>query len=102
MWYSKLKKPAIAELLFQWAHQAKPESGQTQYIYGRHLDYEANRPEDAARYYRRAYELSPNNPLIVREYLMYIDLVGKDNRSLESLMRTRRVTKGSRLSLLDL
>merc|ERR1712216_140648 len=102
MFHGKLKRPEIAKTLFKWALQDEPPHGQTQYIYGHHLDYDQDRPLESAQYYRRAYELSPNNPLIVREYLMWLDMIRKDNRSLESLMRTRRVTVGDRLSFLDL
>eukprot|EP00427_Karlodinium_veneficum_P014295 CAMPEP_0169071002 /NCGR_PEP_ID=MMETSP1015-20121227/5425_1 /TAXON_ID=342587 /ORGANISM="Karlodinium micrum, Strain CCMP2283" /LENGTH=918 /DNA_ID=CAMNT_0009130055 /DNA_START=16 /DNA_END=2768 /DNA_ORIENTATION=- len=102
MWQSKLKKPRIADMLFKWALQAKPENGQTSFIYGHHLDYELQDNTNAIRHYQKAYELSPNNPVIVKEYLMWLDLVGKDNRTLERLLRTRRTGKGEVLSLLDL
>lgn len=102
MWYTRHKNPAISEFLFRWAEQAQPASGQTQYIIAHYYDYDLNKPQDAERYYKRAYELSPNNPLIVREYLLYQDLVKKDNRTVYNIMRTRKFREGNQLSILDL
>lgn len=102
MFHEKLKQPQVAEILLGWAKEHGADNGLVQYTIGRHLDYDHGRQDEAAKYYRQAYELLPNNPLIVREYLMWLDVERKDNRSLEALMRPRRWTKGSRLSLVDL
>jgi len=102
MFHEKLGQQQLGKTLLQWVDENAPHDGVAQYLIGRHYDYVLNRPQDAKKYYEKAYELVPNNPVIVREYLMWLDVAQQDNRSLEALMRPRRYSNGDRLSLVEL
>merc|ERR1712079_694858 len=95
MFHSKLKKRDISDTLFTWVRQHGAHHGEVQFILGHHLDYNLKESSRAGDLYRKAHELSPNNPYIVREYLMWVDLEAQDNRTLESILRPRRFTHGS-------
>jgi len=102
MFYSKLKQPAVADMLFEWVRKKADTDGAAVYQLGRHVDYTLENPREAGSLYQRAYELLPNNPTVVREYLLWLDMEGKDYRALEKLLRTRRHTRGDLLSILDM
>lgn len=102
MFYSKLKQRQVAEMLLGWVRRHADSHGEAQFIIGHHLDYNADKSAQAGQHYRKAYELAPDNPYIAREYLMWVDLVANDNRTLEAFLRPRRFTRGGNRSLLDL
>jgi len=102
MFHAKIGQPKVAKALLGWVRQHVHNDGVAHYLLGYHLDYDLGQPKEAAGHYSKAIEHAPNNPLIVREYLMWLDVEAKDNRTLERLMRPRRATRGERSSLLDL
>eukprot|EP00927_Polykrikos_kofoidii_P006364 TRINITY_DN12582_c0_g2_i1.p1 TRINITY_DN12582_c0_g2~~TRINITY_DN12582_c0_g2_i1.p1 ORF type:complete len:1076 (+),score=144.74 TRINITY_DN12582_c0_g2_i1:77-3304(+) len=104
MFHEKLGQHGIGRVLLDWVTQHFPDDGIARYVVGRHFDYNLQSQDEAAIHYRRAYELMPNHPIIVREYLMWLDVLRHDNRSVEALLRPRRFGVGTsgRKSLLDL
>jgi hypothetical protein len=104
MFLTKLsQQPKLGEALLSWVKENGANDGHSQYVIGRYYDQDRDQLKDAEPYYRRALALEPNNPLIIREYLMFFDVAMRDNRSLEALMRPRRWTRpDGPLSLLDL
>mmetsp|Transcript_153674 Transcript_153674/g.492626 ORF Transcript_153674/g.492626 Transcript_153674/m.492626 type:complete len:992 (-) Transcript_153674:69-3044(-) len=101
MFGSKIGQPQISQAMLQWAEERGTYDAMVQYIVGYHYDYNLKRDGDAAKRYKKAHQLAPNSGIITREYLMWLDLVAKDNRSIEALMRPRRFSKGTRKSFLD-
>lgn len=98
---SKLGQRQVARLLLDWADAHGKDDAMVQFIIGNHLDYNLQQESKAAARYRRAYELAPNSGIIGREYLMWLDVVAKDNRSTEAMLRPRRHSRGDRKSLLE-
>lgn len=102
MWSSKLKKHKIAEILTQFIEKELPRDGHAQYELARHKDYDLDKPDQAYQHYKAAYEALPNNPIVVREYLMFLDLAVKDMKALVVLANSRRNSAPGILSLTEL
>ncbi|CAE7030692.1 PFK6 [Symbiodinium natans] len=100
--FRKMGQGKVSQVLFQWAEQHGSEDAAYQYIRGHHLDYDLDKSERAGPYYQRAYELDPNNPVFLKEYLMWLELIAKDNRSLVELLGPRRVRRKARKTLPEL
>merc|ERR1719433_2136062 len=66
MFQSKLGQPGIAHALHSWVREHASRDGLAQYLLGHHLDYDLGQQGEAGAHYRRAYELAPNSPVIVR------------------------------------
>eukprot|EP00930_Biecheleria_cincta_P085801 TRINITY_DN75165_c0_g1_i1.p1 TRINITY_DN75165_c0_g1~~TRINITY_DN75165_c0_g1_i1.p1 ORF type:complete len:709 (-),score=113.73 TRINITY_DN75165_c0_g1_i1:18-2045(-) len=100
--FRKLGQPKVAQMLLNWAEQHGSTDAAFQFIMGHRLDYDLEQSDKAGEYYRRAHELEPNNPVFLREYVMWLDLVAHDNQTLYNILGPRRYTHGKRLSLLDM
>jgi len=99
---SKLRQPRVSETLFDWADLHGEHDAVVQFIIGHHWDYNLNNPATAGRYYEKAQAANPNSPLIFREYLMFLELVKKDNNKVRQLLSSRRSSSASLPSVLDL
>lgn len=64
--------------------------------------FSLGRPQEAGPHYQLAYELEPNNAVIVKDYLMWLDVQMDDKPKLERLMLPRKFTQGDFRSFLDL
>lgn len=100
--FRKMGQSQVSKMLLRWAETHGDEDGAFQYIMGHHLDYDLQQSEKAGAYYRKAVELEPNNPVFVKEYLMWLEIVAKDQRSLVRLLGPRRTATGAKLALTDL
>ncbi|CAE7656161.1 PFK5, partial [Symbiodinium pilosum] len=100
--FRKMGQGKVSRTLFQWAEQHGSEDAAFQYIRGHHLDYDLQESERAGPYYRRAYELDSNNPVFLKEYLMWLELVAKDNRSLVELLGPHRLPRQARKTIQEL
>ncbi|CAK9009398.1 C-mannosyltransferase dpy-19 (Protein dumpy-19) [Durusdinium trenchii] len=87
--FRKMGQSQVSKMLLRWAET-------------HHLDYDLQQSEKAGAYYRKAVELEPNNPVFVKEYLMWLEIVAKDQRSLVRLLGPRRTATGAKLALTDL
>jgi len=94
-WEHGLKRKPVASTLRKLADKGFPEDGYVAYYLGRYLDYEANNAARAAGYYKRAVKLLPNNALIVKEYIMFLDMAMKDSKAIEKLLKDRRAERSS-------
>merc|ERR1719272_840665 len=90
VWHHSLKREPVANTLRHFANDKFPEDGYVAYAIGRHLDYEAEKPERAGHYYEKAAQLLPNNSIILKEYLMWLDVVAKDPAKSKKLLEPRR------------
>jgi len=102
MFHSKLKQRAVASTLFKWVQKEAPKDGLAWYVMARHQDYHLGNQDMAGASYIKAHELVPNNPVVAMEAIVWLDVVSKDNRTLERLFRPRRFSRDSRLSLVDI
>jgi len=96
MWHHGLKKSQVAITLRHMANDLFPEDGYVAYSIGRHLDYEVEKPDRAGHYYEKAAQLLPNNVGIVKEYLMWLDMVAKDPSKSRKLLEARRSKAGKK------
>jgi len=90
-WHHSLKRLPVAQMLRSLALKAFPEDGYVQYYMGRHYDYEAEKPELASPHYKNAVKILPNNPLILKEYIMFLDLALKDHKTIARLFKAYQV-----------
>lgn len=89
VWFHGLHRPAVAQVLRRFALEKFPQDGIVQYYTARYLDYDAKRSREAGVHYEAAAKALPNNPFALREYLMWLDLVAKDQRRLQELLQRR-------------
>mmetsp|Transcript_6568 Transcript_6568/g.8407 ORF Transcript_6568/g.8407 Transcript_6568/m.8407 type:complete len:204 (-) Transcript_6568:164-775(-) len=92
-----MKRKKVATVLRRFADKLFPDDGYVAYYLARYLDYDANQPQRALEYYKRAIKLLPNNPIILKEYIMFLDLSMKDTKGLAKLLRERRTEHGKGL-----
>jgi len=95
-WYHGLKRPKVAHVLRTMMLKQFPEDGIAAYYMGRYLDFDAKRAQQAGKYYALAAEKLPDNPLVIREYLMWLDMEVKDTAKVKKLIE-RRQGKGKPL-----
>jgi len=96
VWHHSLKREQVGLTLRHMANDRFPADGYVAYAVGRHLDYEANKPERAGHYYEKAADLLPNNIGIVKEYLMWLDVVAKDTTKSRKLLEARKAKAGQK------
>eukprot|EP00929_Paragymnodinium_shiwhaense_P049967 TRINITY_DN25191_c0_g1_i1.p1 TRINITY_DN25191_c0_g1~~TRINITY_DN25191_c0_g1_i1.p1 ORF type:complete len:1054 (-),score=237.33 TRINITY_DN25191_c0_g1_i1:561-3722(-) len=91
-WQHSMKRPYVANTLRSLALKSFSGNGFVSYYYGRHLDYDAggDGAAQAAKYYAQALRAHPNNALVLKEYIMYLDMVAKDTTTLQKLLEERR------------
>jgi len=92
-WEHSLKRKKVAAVLRKLADKLYPDDGYVAYYLARHFDYDANQPQRAFEYYKRAVEKLPNNPIVLKEYIMFLDLSLKDTQTLAKLLRDRKGDK---------
>ncbi|CAJ1383779.1 unnamed protein product [Effrenium voratum] len=97
--FRKMGQPKVTQTLLKWAEQHGSKDAAFQYIMGYHLDYNLDQSQRAGQYYQRASELEPNNPVFVKEYLMWLELIAKDNRTLVRFLGPRRFSSEGLASL---
>lgn len=100
--FRKMGQMQVSQSLLRWAEAHGDEDGAFQYIMGHHLDYDLQQSQRAGPYYKRAVELESNNPVFVKEYLMWLELIAKDKRSLVQLLSPRRAGSGAKRALSSL
>lgn len=93
-WEHSMKRPQVAAVLRKLADKAYPNDGYVAYYMARYLDYDANKPQKAIGYYKKAVDLLPNNPIVLKEYIMFLDMSLKDEKALAKLLRERKARKG--------
>lgn len=93
--WSHLQRPKVAMLLRRIALEVFPDQGLVLHGVARHIDYEAKNANKAGEYYAKAFEASPNNPDIIREYLLWLTIVAQDNDAVRKLVHPdQRARKG--------
>eukprot|EP00929_Paragymnodinium_shiwhaense_P082386 TRINITY_DN4339_c0_g2_i1.p1 TRINITY_DN4339_c0_g2~~TRINITY_DN4339_c0_g2_i1.p1 ORF type:complete len:909 (+),score=224.25 TRINITY_DN4339_c0_g2_i1:76-2802(+) len=90
MFHTKLGQPRVGEPLLDWVKKIAPKDGLSNYVIARFLDYDLGKQQESLQYYQNAVTFEPNNPLILREYLMLLDVALKDKRKVEAVLRPRR------------
>jgi len=86
LWLHGLGKPRVAATLRSLAMQRFPEDPVFRYYVGRYLDFDAKRPMESGEHYEVAIRQLPNNAVVLREYLMWLDMEAKDERRLRRLL----------------
>jgi tetratricopeptide (TPR) repeat protein len=90
-WHHSMKRPEVAEMLRKTALKRFPDDGFVHYYYGRHLDYEVKGAgRETGEHYKEAVKKFPNNAIIVREYIMYLDMVAQDTGAVKKLLQARQ------------
>merc|ERR1719401_2325204 len=90
-----IKRPAVAATLRKLTEKRFPDDGYVAFYMARYLDYDANQAKKAGPYYKRAIKLMPNNSLVIKEYLMYLDMAMRDQKGIEKLLRDRKAKSSS-------
>jgi len=93
-WQQSMKRKNVATVLRKLADKHFPDDGMVAYYLGRHLDYDASKPERAMAYYKKAVQKLPNNPIILKEWIMFLEETVKDTASAIKLLKERK--KGNR------
>eukprot|EP00415_Alexandrium_ostenfeldii_P004842 UN4842 len=88
-----MKRKKVAAAIRKLADKAYPNDGYVAYYLARYLDYDANQPQRALEYYKKAVELLPDNPLVLKEYIMFLDMSIKDQQAVAKLLRERKSRK---------
>lgn len=101
-WKSKLQRDKVASKLRHIARDHFPKDGLVAFTMGRYLDYEAEQPEKAYPYYEQAVKAHPNNPDILKDYIMYMDMIVKDQQKLREWLKPRQADRKGRKALLNL
>merc|ERR1712176_1313129 len=93
-WHHTLKQKEVASTIRGLAERRYGgKCGYVDYYSARFLDYDANRGQAAGERYARAVQALPNNPFIIKEYLMWLDMVAKDTKTIKKLLEERKGTK---------
>ena len=95
-WQHSVKRPLVAQTLRKLAETHFRDDGYVHYYMGRHLDYDANQAERAGPHYRRAAELLPNNAVVLKEYVMYLDMAARDQKAIRQFLEDRRGRRGGK------
>lgn len=98
-WGDKMKRKDVAMTMRQLADKQFPNDGYVAYYLARYFDYDANNFARARPYYERAIKLHPNNPKMLHEYLMFLDMGVKDTKGVAKLLQDRRGGKQSHASM---
>jgi len=102
MWHHGVKKQSIARTIRSLAVENFPENGVVNYYQGRFLDYDANQGQQSGRWYTKAATLMPNNPIALKEYLMWVDMVAQDQQTMKRFLQLRMKDQGTNRSLINL
>jgi len=91
-WQHGLKRMDTAQLLRKAALERFPNDGYVNYYYGRHLDHDGGdgSTSTAGIYYKRAVKAFPNNAIVLKEYLMWLDMVVGDSNEVKRLLEERK------------
>lgn len=89
-WQQSMKRKKVATVLRRLADKHFPDDGLVAYYLGRHLDYDASKPDKAIKYYKKAVEKLPNNPIILKEWLMFLEETVKDTASSIKILKDRK------------
>eukprot|EP00928_Gymnodinium_smaydae_P068245 TRINITY_DN5131_c0_g6_i1.p1 TRINITY_DN5131_c0_g6~~TRINITY_DN5131_c0_g6_i1.p1 ORF type:complete len:1044 (-),score=95.90 TRINITY_DN5131_c0_g6_i1:35-3166(-) len=93
-WHHGLKRPEVARTLRALTEKKfGKHNGYVAYYSGRYLDYDANMGNAAGERYAQAVRAFPNNPFILKEYIMWLDMVAKDTKTITQLLEERKGTK---------
>merc|ERR1711918_192220 len=92
-----MKRQAVARTLRELAEKRFPDNGYVNYYMARHFDYEVEKPDLAFKYYKKAVKALPNNPLILKEYLLFLDMAVKDQNAIEKLLKERQAPKDAQV-----
>lgn len=93
-WYHGLKRPPVANTLRQLAVQKFPQDPVVAYAMGRFLDYDMKRSHEAGQHYELAARLLPNNALVLKEYLLWLDMEAKDTATVRRILQERGGSRG--------
>jgi len=85
-WHHDIKKPGEAKVLRTLA----PDDPALAFTEGRYLDYDLQTPDKAGPLYAKAANGLPNNPVVLREYLMWLDLSAQDMKTIRKFLEERR------------
>jgi len=101
-WEHKHKRERVANIMRNLMSETFPQDGIGAYYMGRYLDYDAKTPAAAGAWYKKAVTRLPNNPYILREYLLWLELEARDSAAISELLQRRMKRRGSELSLLKM
>merc|ERR1740121_647085 len=65
------------------------EDGVVAYHMGRYLDYDMKKSREAGRYYEQAAQKFPNNAVLLKEYILWLDMEAKDPVKIKKLLKDR-------------
>ncbi|CAK9104655.1 unnamed protein product [Durusdinium trenchii] len=99
-----LKKAKAAAALRKWALELFPNDGWVNYYQARFLDVDADRPQEAKRFYDTALKLLPNNPKVLTEVILFHDLALQHPTFSASLVerRSRASASSEEKSILEM
>merc|ERR1719433_474743 len=89
-WQHSMKRKKVATVLRRLADQHFPDDGHVNYYLGRYLDYDASKPDRAIKYYEKAVQKFPNNPIILKEWIMFLEETLKDTARSTKLLKDRK------------
>eukprot|EP00929_Paragymnodinium_shiwhaense_P031811 TRINITY_DN17746_c0_g1_i3.p1 TRINITY_DN17746_c0_g1~~TRINITY_DN17746_c0_g1_i3.p1 ORF type:complete len:736 (-),score=177.70 TRINITY_DN17746_c0_g1_i3:82-2289(-) len=101
-WLQSMKRGNVAQTIRNLAIKRFPDDGYVNYYMARYLDYDAQQADRALPYYRRAVEKLPNNAIVLKEYLMFLEVALKDSSAVLKFIKDRQKDKGDSLALLNL
>merc|ERR1712113_244547 len=101
-WEHGMKRKPVAATLRKMADKKFPDDGYVNYYLARYYDYDANQIQTALPYYKKAIKKLPNNALILKEYIMFLDMGLQDSAASSQLLRDRQKDKGKIKGLLSL
>merc|ERR1712107_425653 len=93
-WRHTLKREPVAATLRALAEEHYPDDGYVAYYLGRHYDFDAEVPTKAMGFYKKAVKQLPNNPKILQEFILFLDMVAQDKKTLKSLVSAREKDRG--------
>lgn len=93
-WHHSMKRPEVADMLRKAALKQFSDDGFVNYYYGRHLDYEVKTAgKQVGEHYKLALKKHPNNAGILREYIVYLDMVAQDTEQVKKVLEERSPSK---------
>lgn len=101
-WFHGLQDRQVAQTIFQHVLATFPNEGIVHFAIARYFDYDLSQSKRAEEHYKKAVQMLPNNPIAMRELLMYFDMVTKDMRSIKKLIGGREHDKGEKLGILKM
>jgi hypothetical protein len=89
-----MKRPQVASTLRKLAQKRFPDDAYVNYYAGRYADYdEQDSSARVGELYERAIRTNQDNPVMLKEYIMWLDMVAKDSKKVSKLLEDRKAAR---------